>query len=43
MSNVVFHDTSDGGYYCKVCKQYIHPDMVPQHDDHNHGKGGLPL
>jgi hypothetical protein len=44
MNNVVFNDVSGGGYYCNVCKLYIHPDMINQHNMPNHGKtigGGL--
>jgi hypothetical protein len=37
-NNVSFHDTSNGGWHCKVCDRYIHPDMIHQHNDHNHKK-----
>lgn len=36
--NVVFNDVSGGGYYCNVCKAYIHPDMISYHTKPNHGK-----
>lgn len=41
MSNVIFHDTAYGGYWCSICNRYIHPDMVPSHNAPNHGKGIL--
>lgn len=31
MSNLEFHDTANGGWFCDDCKQYIHVDMIHAH------------